>query len=396
MDRLFRQPRDLEFLLDRAQEGVMVYASDGEYDLANDGDRFMLRILTAAACKECDTISIRQRRKQEALRNEGKLHGGPRGFGECGTENGEPVSAETVAAERHAIKYAVETYLRGGELAGIAEEWTRRGFRVRSRNGEESPISYARVRNVICQPRIAGLIMHKGVLVRGRSDYEPIITQAQHELVLARLETKKIGRPYSRDAALTGGILTCGRCGRTLVSKHNKRKSRNGGAYVQLQYTCPPNGGCSLSIDAKAIEAIVRDAVVERLTSTEHMHGSARLQSELRELRGQQVAAESALADIADRVGRGEISYSQMLIIQPRLKTDHDEITARLAHFELTYGGVTDSPREPATEVGKEWDDGTPDDQRAMVRRARLLITVSVATHPRQEASERVTATPLD
>jgi site-specific DNA recombinase len=43
-DRLFRQPRDLETLIDLAEAGFVVLSSHGRYDLSNPDDRFILRI----------------------------------------------------------------------------------------------------------------------------------------------------------------------------------------------------------------------------------------------------------------------------------------------------------------------------------------------------------------
>ena len=48
-DRLFRQPRDLEFLIALAERGFTVYSARGERDLSDPDDRFILRIEVAHA-----------------------------------------------------------------------------------------------------------------------------------------------------------------------------------------------------------------------------------------------------------------------------------------------------------------------------------------------------------
>src|SRR5207249_1643445 len=46
-DRLFRQPRDLETLIDLADKGYKIYSAHGARDLSNRDDRFILRIEVA-------------------------------------------------------------------------------------------------------------------------------------------------------------------------------------------------------------------------------------------------------------------------------------------------------------------------------------------------------------
>src|SRR2546423_2696383 len=47
VDRLFRQPRDLERLIDLADSGFRVISSHGSRDLSDPDDRFILRIEVA-------------------------------------------------------------------------------------------------------------------------------------------------------------------------------------------------------------------------------------------------------------------------------------------------------------------------------------------------------------
>src|SRR5919112_1151377 len=51
VDRLFRQPRDLEKLIDLADHGFWVISSHGSRDLSDPDDRFILRIEVAHAAR---------------------------------------------------------------------------------------------------------------------------------------------------------------------------------------------------------------------------------------------------------------------------------------------------------------------------------------------------------
>jgi site-specific DNA recombinase len=82
-DRLVRQPRELEELLevcDRASAWHSAAVS-GEIDVRNFNDLFRARILAAVHAKESDKISRRVRRKQQELAERGRPHGGPRRYG---------------------------------------------------------------------------------------------------------------------------------------------------------------------------------------------------------------------------------------------------------------------------------------------------------------------------
>jgi site-specific DNA recombinase len=81
-DRLFRQSRDLEALIDLADKGFLVASAHGARDLADPDDRFILRIEVAHAARSSDDTSGRIKRRFQAYREKGIGHiGGPRRFG---------------------------------------------------------------------------------------------------------------------------------------------------------------------------------------------------------------------------------------------------------------------------------------------------------------------------
>jgi DNA invertase Pin-like site-specific DNA recombinase len=139
VDRLFRQPRDLERLIDLADQGFRVISSHGSRDLSDPDDRFILRIEVAHAARSSDDTSRRIRRRQQRYREEGRPVGGPPGFGfvrfersvRTGSAPGRPaggprpdkreerprVPAEQIAAEQRALRDAV-----AGLLAGLTNQ----------------------------------------------------------------------------------------------------------------------------------------------------------------------------------------------------------------------------------------------------------------------------------
>lgn len=81
VDRLFRQPRDLERLIDLADNGFRVISSHGTRNLSDPDDRFILRIEVAHAARSSDDSSRRIRRRFASLRQGGQWVGGRPGFG---------------------------------------------------------------------------------------------------------------------------------------------------------------------------------------------------------------------------------------------------------------------------------------------------------------------------
>ncbi|GAA4548653.1 hypothetical protein GCM10023192_68580 [Amycolatopsis samaneae] len=146
-DRLFRQPRDLETLIELANRGFTVYSAHGSRDLADPDDRFILRIEVAHAARSSDDTSRRIKKRFETFRAQGRGHvGGPRRFGfpgrdrawtpapgesefdENGTSRRPMVSAAQVARERQAIRDAAEALLAGVSQCAVVDEWNKAGL----------------------------------------------------------------------------------------------------------------------------------------------------------------------------------------------------------------------------------------------------------------------------
>ncbi len=72
-DRLFRQPRDLERLIELGERGVKVYSAHGARDLADPDDRFILRIEVAHAARSSDDTSRRIKRRFATFREQGRV-----------------------------------------------------------------------------------------------------------------------------------------------------------------------------------------------------------------------------------------------------------------------------------------------------------------------------------
>ncbi|MGH3365676.1 MAG: recombinase family protein [Nocardioidaceae bacterium] len=362
-DRLMRQPRDLERLVDLGDRGVLVASCHGDYNLSSADDRFTLRVQTAAAAKESDSTSRRRKRKAQAMREAGKRSGGARPFGQPGTKNGVPVAAEQVDAERAAIAWAVRAHLDGVSLHAIAREWNARGLLTIYGN-KWDPRTVAKT---LRAGRNAGFIEHNGKVVGRFADGEPIITEDEWREIVAVMQARRRGRPVTERYLLSGGHLLCGICGRPMTGK---RKASRGGGSAHRFYVCRKQGdGCGrISIMAERVEDEVRRMVVRVLSDPKHAKQMARRSAALATAEDKLATVEQTANELSRRLGEGRMDINRYdAAMEPLDK----RLIALRAEVDALRGETGDVAMREASadEIAQRWDD--PDTEietkRAMV-----------------------------
>lgn len=301
-DRLTRQPRDFERFLDVCDDAGMdtIATVSGSFDLSTTDGRCMARMLAAMNRKSSDDTARRIRRKHQELASEGKVSGGgTRPFGYTTDRRSiEP-------AEAAVIKEAVARVLGGDSVRSICADFDERGIRtVTGKTWNPSVMA-----KMLCSARISGQREHNGVIV-GPAEWPAIITPKD----TARLrEAIGAGRRHASPAPrryLLAGILRCGLCGATLVSRPRADGTR--------QYVCakgPGHAGCGqLSVRADPLELLIVDAVTARLDTPQFAkvvekgisqnHNAAALSD--------QIAQDEALVnEFAAMLGRREMTHAE-------------------------------------------------------------------------------------
>jgi DNA invertase Pin-like site-specific DNA recombinase len=248
-DRLFRQPRDLEALIDLADKGFLVASAHGARDLADPDDRFILRIEVAHAARSSDDTSRRIKRRFQTYREKGIGHiGGPRRFGWPGrdltwmpgegeTDEDRPMVPDVlVERERRALREATDAVLSGISEAVIAREWNDEGLLT----AEGRMWVRLTVKSVLSRPTNAGLIESDGELVATMSG-DPIVDPKKFDLLRSKYAARRKGRVAGEvgPGYVGTGILRCGEpdCGTRITA-------RNGdGFYRDLTWT--PQVACA-------------------------------------------------------------------------------------------------------------------------------------------------------
>lgn len=251
-DRLHRSPRELEdfIALIESTGAQIATVQAGELDLSTASGRMTARVVGAVARHESEQKSERIRRQRDQAAREGLPTGGRRPLGY------RPGGMEIDPEEAELVREAVRRFIGGESIRSIALDWNRRGLRTTT----GAAWTTNTLRTVLPSPRIAGLRVHRGVVI-GDAAWPAIITRQQHDLIVAKLGNVRAptrGRPPT---SLLWGVIVCGNCG----ARMNHTFTKVHGA----RYLCPSNPGrdsCGrLAIRAEPVEEAVVEAVLRVL-----------------------------------------------------------------------------------------------------------------------------------
>ncbi|MFJ4623077.1 recombinase family protein [Streptomyces sp. NPDC088812] len=336
LDRVARDPRDLEDLIDVVESRrprIPVQSVTGSLRLNNDADVTMARVMVAVANKSSRDTARRVARKHEELAAEGKPGGGGfRGYG-YSTEH------EIVEEEAEILREI------GDRILGEWDGWTpEQRAKIDLENGESlhsiaADLQHRKVPtamgvkwsgrsvgSIISKASVAGLRAHKGEVV-GKAVWKPIIQPEKWERIRERLAMRAGGTDLALQRWLNGA-LKCSRCGRLLEGGHG-----NGGP----RYWCATHrGGCGkMAVKASFVEDEVERQVLELL-------GKPRILEQLRtaadtevsdEARAELAADEAQMKELAGAYARREVTFAEYKearsIIEKRIKESRALLVSR-------------------------------------------------------------------
>lgn len=264
VDRLYRQPRELEDLIDLVEQHPVRIESvrGGGFDLNTTEGRLMARQLVAIAAYESGHKSDRVKRANKRLAEQGAWHGPARyGYGPGGV---------LIPEQAAAIRQMADRFLAGESLRSITAWLNRSGIPpLRAGSGTSGLWHSYTVRSVLSSARISGQRAYApdtradpagGREILGPGDWEPIITPEETAQIRAILADPTRRRTTPARPTLLGGIARCGKCGAGKLSPTGNTQ----------RYTCqkdpsrPERGG--LSINAAHLDDYITERVLHRLT----------------------------------------------------------------------------------------------------------------------------------
>ncbi|KAA0924278.1 recombinase family protein [Streptomyces apricus] len=194
-DRLYRQPRELEDLMDLLDDPELNVelrtARTGTIDLSTPDGRMLARIQVAVAKREVEHRRERILSKVQELVEAGAIHNsGHRAFGYDrhfdGTGPRRKITHETVNEREAAyIKDWADRALEGATLYSLVVEANDSGILTTT----GGPWSYQGMRTLLRSGRVAGLKEHRGE-IKGPAVWPAIIPVEKHKALRALLDTK--------------------------------------------------------------------------------------------------------------------------------------------------------------------------------------------------------------
>lgn len=341
-DRLIRQPRDLEDLIDLSRSrGIRLASPTGTRDLNSDEDQFILGIEANMARRESANISRRQKGRFDRWRMDGKvMAGGPGGrrFGFC-TDGVTPYPPDRCSAatrelidEQEIVREVFARTLARESAGAIMADLRRRGIATPA----GKPVDRSSIKRMLRNPRYAGL-MPDG---ETKAAWEPVVSRDTWER--ARLVADIRAGQHARGARpakwLLSGIAEC-QCGNPMriayITSGDRGKGR---AYRTIVYACGKRDsragdGCGkVYRNAAHLEAYVSAAVVGRLANPLNPEGELPVAPdhapEWLILQREHEETEKAIADYATSAGH-------LALLMKRLST----VNARMAELREREAG---------------------------------------------------------
>ncbi|MEU3265081.1 recombinase family protein [Streptomyces bacillaris] len=398
IDRLARQPSDLERLIDiyeKAKRPLTFATGTGDFDLTTSDGRFFARLMVNVANKSSADTARRLARQRLAHAKAGKPHPGIRAFGWSDLHH---VNEEEAAH----IRKAHDDLLKGKRMSTIHREWVAAGIRTQ-RTPKDKNISYSAVLYAVTNPRLCGYRSYVPVSHRekhGRTrpwdfiledldgkpivgEWETIVTPEQWRAVIdvitERAAAWKTRRPGASGVKrLLSGIARCGACGSSMQAGVYGRKSPSYAKWV-YNYACKQvSGGCAkVTRVGPPVDQLVEGVLLEHLKSIAE---KATAEEEIKEP-PELAQARQALEKVAQekeevRAYRAadQLSVGEFVKEIGRLEARELELKTKVAALAVT-------PRRgsaAAAVVLREWGDYTVDMKRHELR----MSVEAVVIHP--------------
>ncbi len=340
-ERLVRRPREMDVLIALAETTSLKclnFTSDDTFDLSTPNGIYRARQAVNAAERESRKISERVKRKLADKAQEGLSNGGRRAFGyQRGNMLLEP-------SEVPVLREMGDNVVKGWSIIDVTYDLNERA--IKTAEGHEWVA--ATVRQTLTNKRYAGIRVHNSVEYPAK--WEAVWTPDEFDeiqvIIQARNE-KYADRPKPKRYLLTG-LLTCGKCGRSLVGQMKYDKA---GSTPRRTYQCHKpatfsrdDHGCySITVAAPALEEFIRQQVIEHLDDdnlakllNDGSEGGSRLKDLLAERRQKLTHKKSIEDERADGLLEKDEFYRMKNRVDSAIaRIDEQILEARQHHIQL-------------------------------------------------------------
>lgn len=347
IDRLTRQPRELEDLIDLAESHGVAFATvktSDQLNLSTASGRMIARQIGNFARYESDQKAERVARAVEQAAHAGRWLGGRRPFGfDVDRDDGlRIVEHPTEAAE---LRRMTDAVIAGESLGALARDLNTR--RVTTTAGKQW--GYTQLRQVLTRSRNAGMATYRGQVL-GRMDHWPqTVSEESWRAVCALLgDPGRRTSTTNRSRYLLSGLALCGVCGQPMKSASVRQGGRPDSPYRRIYRCCTYRA--IEPVDSRVREVILaylsRPDTAAKLTPTVD-------RGRLDALRQEQGTLQLRLTQLAEAFAEGEISRVQ-------LRDGTSRVTAKLTRLQDALSTNVQNPvldrLLTAEHIAEEWD----------------------------------------
>lgn len=429
LDRLTRQPRELEDIIDMAQNrGLVVTTANGEADLRTDGGRLYARLKAGVALSEMERKSARQSRAHKQRAKLGVAPKGPRPLGYH-------TDGSVVENEAAVVRGLYLAVLKGTSLRTLTQvlDGTRDDVRVRDTDDSGRPVALhalpvmsviraieinerraeeglppkpvpepksgwlpSTLHGILRNPRYVGYSVYTDRTEKGRRDlgkrgphnrtywrerivrddkgqpvmgqWEPIVDESLWWMVQEKLNDpgRRTNRTGStRRTHMGTSLYRCGECGDTVRSHGNRYRCIN---------------ACLVRARGQIddyVDEVVRSRLSEPDYVREFIAATAPADTENTDVR-------EAITAERGRVARAEADYDDGIIEGRDLKRIRDKAEERIATLEKQMlsaaSAVTVSPILLARSPEEAWVNADIDAKRQVID-ALMTVTLHRGVH---------------
>ncbi|MFI9809591.1 recombinase family protein [Streptomyces sp. NPDC052301] len=335
LDRLARQPRDLERLIEIFDERPRLEFATvtNDINVGTPDGRTMARIMVAFANKSSHDASRRITRKHLELAQQGKDSGGPAPYG---WRKADRTKVDPEAAK--AIREAQREILAGVRIGTIRTRWQEQGL-GNPRAGTKR-MAHHHVEHILTSPRLVGYRTYHGEILYGidgqpvMGEWEPINTLEEWEAVCAAVAERKQKHPGKSLARkyLLSGIARCGLCKTKIRGQVNPRWKPESKA-ARFTYQCSVvNGGCGkVGRTGEPVDRLIAQLVLEEQRARASVTGVPVDQRWPKETELEQVNDDIAQLVEAERTK--QITVATLLQLLPAKERARDELKLERARF---------------------------------------------------------------
>ena len=405
LDRLARQPRDLERVIDLFEENprLTFRTVTGDMNLATSDGRTMARVMVAFANKSSSDTGRRVARKHLENAENGVPVGGWRPFG------WQPDKRTLDQQEAGAIREGARMLLSGAPINAVVAKWNADGFRTTATNRN----AWVRqtVKQVYRNARLCGYRTRsaKGpdgkptgaIEIVRREDGSPVIGQwapilsvDEWEAVSALVApgTKEGNSGFNARKYLLTGIARCGKCSKGVRAiRAMVRDGKVVGGPDNFYYACvgKAHGGCGgVSISGPSVDALITELLFRHVESRQ-----VEAEPDMPQWTGQDdlERVSEQIAELTAAWRARSISGERYFALLPGLEAEEKTLTAQRRDHLAAVAIASASP----VDLRGEWNGYTLAQKRAAISENISAVVIAPADKPGRRIFDAHRVTPV-